>query len=192
MLGESLGLPVAEGAVLRSVRREPGRPAPRSVDQAHGEDVGAEPAGHSGQHGLDVGAGPVDLVDEQQRRDAEPLQRAHQDAGLRLHPLDRGEHEHRPVEDGQRALDLGDEVGVAGGVDDVDGQVAERERDDGGTDGDAASALERQGVGLGGPGVDGSGVVDDSREVEEPLGQCGLTGVDMRQDAEVERTCGHA
>ncbi len=30
------------------------------------------------------------------------------------------------------------------------------------------------------------GLVDDSGEVQEPLGQCGLTGVDVRQDAEVE------
>ena len=145
-----------------------------------------------GQDGVQVGADAVDLVDEQQRRHAEPLQRAHQDPGLRLDALDRREHEHRAVEDAQRALDLGDEVGVAGGVDDVDGHVAERERDDGGPDGDAAAALEREGVGLGGPGVDRPGAVDDSGEMQEPLGQCGLTGVDMGQDAEVERTCGHA
>ena len=114
------------------------------------------------------------------------LQRAHQDPGLRLHALDGRQHEDRPVEHDERALDLGDEVRVAGGVDDVDRQVAERERHDGGTDGDAAAALEREGVGLGGAGVDGPRAVDDSRLVEEPLGECGLTGVDVRQDAEVE------
>ncbi len=192
MLGERHGLPVAETAVVRSVRREPGGPAPGPLDGAHRQDVGAEAAGDRGQDGVHVGAGAIDLVDEQEGRDAEPLQRAHQDAGLRLHSLDRREHEHRSVEDGQGALDLGDEVGVAGGVDDVDGEVAERERDDGGADGDAAPTLEREGVGLGGPGVDGPGPVDDSREMQEPFGQCGLTSVDMRQDAEVERTCGHA
>ena len=154
VLGERHGLPIAEAAVVRSVRRVPGGSAPGPVDDTHRQDVGAEAAGDGVQDGVHVGAGAVDLVDEQERRDAEPLQRAHQDAGLRLDPLDRREHEHRPVEDGERALDLGDEVGVAGGVDDVDGQVAERERDDRGTDGDAAAALQREGVGLGGPGVD--------------------------------------
>ncbi len=192
VLGECLRLAVAEDDVVRAVRREPGRAAARVVDVAHRQDVGAEPLRHRRPDRVDVGAGPVDLVDEQQGRDVQALQGAHQDPGLRLDALDRRQHQDGPVEHDERALDLGDEVRVAGGVDDVDGQVAEREGDHGRPDRDAAAALERQGVGLGGPGVHGPGVVDDSREMQEPLGQCGLTGVDVRQDAEVERTCGHA
>ena len=65
-------------------------------------------------------AGTVDLVHEQQRRDAQPLQGSHQDAGLRLHALDGGEHQDGAVQDAQHPLDLSDEVGVAGGVDQVD------------------------------------------------------------------------
>ena len=60
----------------------------------------------------------------------ETLQGAHQDARLRLHALDAGEHEHRAVEHVEDALDLGDEVRVAGRVDQIDVQVAERERRD--------------------------------------------------------------
>ena len=72
--------------------------------------------------------GAVDLVDEDQRRDAQPAQRAHQHPGLRLHALDRGDHQHGAVEHAEHPLDLGDEVRVAGRVDQVDGDVAERER----------------------------------------------------------------
>ena len=192
VLGEGLGLAVAEADVVGSVRREPRGAAAGVVHAAHRQEVGGQPLRDRGEDGVDVGAGAVDLVDEQQGRHVEALQRPHQDPGLRLHALDGREHEDRPVEDGERALDLGDEVRVAGGVDDVDGQVAERERHDRGADGDAAAPLEGEGVGLGGAGVDRPRGVDDSGEVQEPLGERGLTGVDVRQDAEVELTCGHA
>ena len=41
-------------------------------------------------------------------------------------------------------------------------------------------------VGPGGAGVDRPRLVDDSCEVQEPLGQSGLTGVDVGEDAQVE------
>ena len=93
-------------------------------------------------------------------------------------------------------LDLGDEVGVARGVDDVDRGALERERHDRGLDGDAAAALERQAVGAGGAEIDRPRHVDDSCQVQEPLGQRGLTGVDVGEDPQVQRamrrTCAHA
>jgi hypothetical protein len=87
----------------------------------HRDRGGGEPPADVGQHAADVGASAVDLVDEQQGGDAQALQRAHQDTGLCLHPFDGRQHEHRAVEDAEHALHLGDEVGVAGGVDQVDG-----------------------------------------------------------------------
>ena len=60
-----------------------------------------------------VGAGPVDLVDEDQRRDAEPLEGTEQQRRLRLDALDGGDDEDRAVEHAEDAFDLGDEVGVA-------------------------------------------------------------------------------
>ena len=107
-------------------------------------------------------AAAVDLVDEDQRRDPQALQRAHQHARLRLHALDGGDDEHRAVEHAEHPLDLGDEVGVAGGVDQVDGDAADGERHDRGLDRDAAPALERQGVGLGAAVVDAADLVDDA------------------------------
>jgi len=81
---------------------------------------------------------------------------------------------------------------VAGGVDDVHGRAGERERHDRGADGDAAAALERERVGLGGPRVHRAEVVDDPGVVQEAFGQGRLAGVNVRQDPQVERACGHA
>ena len=57
------------------------------------------------------------------------------------------------------------------------------ERHDGGLDGDAALPLQRERVGLGVAVVDAAELVDDAGGVQQPLGQAGLTGVDVRQDA---------
>ena len=171
-------------AVRRDARRRVPVPSTAPIGTIAGRQLGrrfaAAPASASR-------AGAVDLVDEDQRRDAQPLQRPHQHPGLRLHALDGGDDQHRAVEHAERPLHLGDEVRVAGGVDQVDRDVADGERDDGGLDGDAALAFERQRVGLGAAGVDAADLVDDPGGVQQPLGQAGLTGVDMRQDPQVEQ-----
>ena len=142
---------------------------------------------HRLDHAIRVGADAIDLVDEQHRRHAETLQRAHQDDRLRLHALDRRQHEHRSVEHRERPFDLGDEVGVAGCVDDVHGQVANGEGDDCGSDRDAALTFERQRVGLRRSLVDAAESVDRAGRVEQPFGEGRLTGVYMRQDPQVQR-----
>ena len=40
--------------------------------------------------------------------------------------------------------------------------------------------------------VDAADFVDDTGGVQEPFGQSGLTGVDVRQDAQVERSSRHS
>ena len=100
-LGEHRGRAVAEAEVVGSVRREPGGATPRVVHRAHREDVGTQVPPDGVEDGVEVGSGPVDLVDEQQGRDVQPLEGAHQDPGLGLHALDGREHEHRSVEDDQ-------------------------------------------------------------------------------------------
>jgi hypothetical protein len=82
--------------------------------------VVAEQVGQPGGEPV-VGPGAVELVHEQQRGEAQPLQGAHEHAGLGLHP---------------------DEVGVAGRVDQVDGRVTDHERHHRRLDGDAALALK--------------------------------------------------
>lgn len=84
----------------------------------------------------------------------QPPQGAPQDDSLRLHPLDGGKNEHRGVQDGERPLDFGDEVGMPGSVDDIDEEVADRERRHGRTERDPAPRLQLEAVGLGGAVVD--------------------------------------
>ena len=120
----------------------------------------------------------------------EPLEGAEQQRRLRLDALDRGDDEDRAVEHAEDAFDLGDEVGVAGRVDEVDREVADEERGDRGPDRDAAFALEVERVGLGGAGVDAADVIDGAGGVEESLGEGGLTGVDVGEDSEIERAHG--
>ena len=81
-----------------------------------------------------VRAGAVDLVDEDQRGDVEPLQGAEQERRLGLDALDRRDDQDRAVEHAEDAFDLGDEVRVAGRVDQVDREIADEERGDRGPD----------------------------------------------------------
>jgi hypothetical protein len=173
-------------------RGEAGRAGAEPVHGAHRDGGWRQAPGDIPQQALIVRAAPVDLVHEQYGRDAQPLQRPHQDAGLRLDPFHGRDHQHRPVEDAQRAVHLGDEVRVARRVDEVDGDVADRERDDGGFDRDAALPFQRQRVGLGGAVIDAADLVDDPGRVEQPFGQGDLTGVYMRHDPQVQRSASHA
>ena len=88
-------------------------------------------------------AGAVDLVHEEQGWDAQPLQCAHQDTRLRLHSFDCGDQEHGAVEHAQHPFHLGDEIRVAGRVDQVDRDVIDDERHDGRLDRNAALAFQR-------------------------------------------------
>ena len=143
------------------------------------------------QGALERGAGPVHLVDEDQEGQAEPLQDPDQHPGLGLDALDRRDDQHGAVEHGQRALDLGDEVGVARGVDEVDlhrpARGRQGHRRDRGADGDAAAALDRVGVGGRVAVVDATEVPGRPGLVEESFGEGGLAGVYVRQDPQVER-----
>jgi hypothetical protein len=119
--------------------------------------------------------------------DAQPAQRAHQHAGLRLHAFHCRDDQHGTVEHAEHPLHLGDEVRVTGGVDQVDRDVTDDERHDGGPDGDAALPLQRHGVGLCAARIDAADLVDDTRGEQQPLGQARLTGVYMRQNSQVQR-----
>ncbi|GGW94095.1 hypothetical protein GCM10010297_14730 [Streptomyces malachitofuscus] len=154
---------------------------------AHGHDRRGEARRDSAEQLRLPGPAPVDLVDEQQGRDGQPPQGPHQHPRLRLYALDGGHDQHDPVEHAEHALHLGDEVRVAGGVQEVDRHAVERERDDGGLDGDAAPALQREAVGGGAAGIDAADLVDHAGRVEQPLGQAGLTGVDMGEDSQIEQ-----
>src|SRR4029079_3166000 len=105
--------------------------------------------------------------------------------GLGLGAGDAVEDRDGAVEDAQRTLDLGGEVDVPGGVDDVDLVVlppAGRRR---GRDRDAALLLLLHPVHRGCALVDLTDLVGDAGVEQDPLGGGGLTGIDVRHDADV-------
>ena len=120
-----------EIAVGRSERGERRGSRSEPVGRAHRDHGGRQALLDLVEHALGIRPGTVDLVHEEQRRDVEPLQRAHQDSRLRLHSFHRREHEHTAVEHAEHSLHLGDEVRMAGRVDQVDRDVVDRKRDDG-------------------------------------------------------------
>src|SRR4051812_38517522 len=75
---------------------------------------------------------------------------------------------------------------MARGVDQVDPDVADQERRNRCLDRDPALSLQFERVGLRRSVVDIAQYVDDTGGVQQPLGECGLTGVYMRQDPKVQ------
>ncbi len=171
-------------------RHERGVASTDLADRAHRDHRGRKPARKCIEDPRYVCPGAIDLVDEDKGRDAEPLQRAEQERCLWLDALHGRDDEHGAVEHAQDALDLCDEVRVAGRVDQIDGKVADLERGDGGSDGDAALAFQIERVGLCGASVDRADAIDGAGGEEEPFGEGGLTCVYVGEDAEIERTHG--
>jgi hypothetical protein len=137
-------------------------------------------------HGLEVvGADPVHLVDERDARDVVLVGLAPDGLGLGLDPGDRAEDADGAIEDAERALHLGREVDVAGGVDQVDRDVAPVARRGGALDGDPALLLFRQVVHRRGAFVHLAHPVFLSGVEEHAFRDGGLPGIDMGHDADV-------
>ena len=112
------------------------RPAlPGGVDDRHVEDRVEVEVGHVvghvareteqqvlalGDDLVDARVGTVGLVDEQDDRQPGLERLAQHEAGLRQRALARVDEQHDAVDHREAALDLAAEVGVTGGVDDVD------------------------------------------------------------------------
>jgi hypothetical protein len=86
----------------------------------------------------------------------------------------------------RRRHNVDDEVGVTGRVDQVDRHPVQHERDDGGPDGDAPPALERERVGSPWTGIDTTELTDGPGGEQQSLGQDRLACVSMREDPQVE------
>ena len=89
---------------------------------------------------------PVDLVDDDNRLASKLERLAQHEARLRHRSIERIDHEQDAIDHAHDALDLATEVGVAGGVDDVDLGPVPADRRVLREDGDAAFPLERVGV----------------------------------------------
>jgi len=133
----------------------------------------------------EVGTRAVELVDEAHARYGVLVGLAPHRHGLRLYTGNTVEHRDSAVEDAQRALDLGREVHVAGGVDDVDLVALPPAGRRGRRDGDAALLLLLHPVHGGRALVDLTDLVVDTGVEEDALSGGGLAGVDVRHDADV-------
>ena len=90
----------------------------------------------------DARVGPVDLVDDEDHRQLRLERLAQHEARLRQRPLGGVDEQQHAVDHRQPALDLAAEVGVPGGVDDVELDVPVAQRGVLGEDRDALLALE--------------------------------------------------
>ena len=129
------------------------------------------------------GVRPVDLVDDDDRRQP-PLERlAQHEARLRQRPFRRIHQQHHAVDHRERPLDFTAEIGVARGVDDVDQDVAVVDGGVLGQDRDAALALELVAV----HGALGDALVGAERAalVQQRVDQRRLAVVDVGDDGDV-------
>ena len=90
--------------------------------------------------------GTVDLVDDDDRLQAHLQRLRHHEFGLRQRALGGVDQHQCAIHHVEDALDLAAEIGVAGGVDDVDAGILPLHRGRLGQDGDAALALQIVGV----------------------------------------------
>ena len=147
--------------------------------------LGAEPLLDLVDGAEEVGPLAVELVDQRHPRHVVFVGLPPHRLALRLHPLACREHDHRPVEDAQRSLHLGGKIDMAGSVDEVYRHVAPAETDGRGVDRDPAFLFLRIEVGDGRSLVDVAEAVARLGVKEHPLGERGLAGVDVGDNADV-------
>ena len=128
---------------------------------------------------------PVDLVDHDDRLEADLERLADHELGLRHRSFRRIDQHDRRIDHRQDALDLAAEIGVAGGVDDVDAVVLPVDRGRLGEDGDAALLLEVVRVHR----AFGDALVLAERAglFQKLVDQRGLAMVDVRDDRDIAK-----
>src|SRR5262249_16986549 len=136
--------------------------------------------------------GAVNLVHHYDRLQAQGERLARYEAGLRHGPVDRIDQQQHAVDHRQHALDFASEIGVAGGVDDVDVRIAVLERAVLGEDRDPSFALEI--VAVEDPFRDVLMRREGPRLSQELVDQRRLAVVDVSDDGDVSKlsVTGHA
>ena len=158
---------------------------------AHGDLRGHGGGGEALLHRVDgveeVRTHAVELVDEGDAGDVVLCSLTPHGLGLGLDAGDGVEHGDGTVKDAQAALDLGREVNVARGVDDLDDVILPEARGSRRGDGYAALLLLDHPVHGGSTVVDLTDLVGLAGVVENALGSGGLTGIDVGHDADVSQ-----
>ena len=134
--------------------------------------------------------GAVDLVDRDDRAEALRQRLAEHELGLRHRAFDGIDEDHDAIDHREDALDLAAEIGVAGGIDDVDPRVLPDQRGDLGEDGDAALALEI--VAVHRAFFDALVVAERARLLEQDVDQRGLAVVDVGNNRNIAQRHGAA
>ena len=167
---------VVVGAVVDHQVEQPGHLLAVAHRDVEGQHLVAERLLGGGQHAVVVGAGVVELGDHHGawHRDLGAL--APQGGGGVVDGLVGADHEQRAVGGAQSGAHLTDEVGVAGGVDEVDLGLPVDDRRDGQRDGALVGVLELLEVADGAALGDGSRSGDGSGGGEQRLDQGGLPG----------------
>ena len=104
----------------------PRKPASSPTGSSSGAMPAPKRSCERAQGAVEAGALAVELVDEDQAGQAQLGGEVPDRLGLGLDALHRAHHDDGQVDDRQRGADLAEEVGVPGGVDDVELDVAER------------------------------------------------------------------
>src|SRR5208337_5363013 len=108
---------------------------------------------------------------------------------LRLDAGDAVENGDGAVEDAEGTLHFHGEIDVTRGIDDIDAVFLVEAVPTGGGggagDGDAALALLLHPVHGGGAFVHGADLVGHTRVIQDALGRCGLSGIDVRHDPDI-------
>ena len=135
----------------------------------------------------DAGVGAVDLVDDEDHRQLRLQRLAQDEAGLGQRPLGGVDQEQHPVDHRQGALDLAAEVGVAGGVDDVELDVAAVDRGVLGEDRDPLLLLQVHRVHH--PLGDVLALAEGAGLPEHGVDQRRLAVVDVGDDRDISEVC---
>src|SRR5690606_6081372 len=158
--------------------------------------ISPELLAHFPDSAKEVGSGAIHLVDERNARNVVFIGLPPDGLRLGLNARDGTKHGNRAVKNAHGALNLGGEVHVPRGINDIDTlldtvprtpRCVPRARDGGGGDGDAALALLLHPVGDGGALMNFAHLVNDARVKENALGSGGLARVNVRGDANVAR-----
>ncbi len=137
---------------------------------------------------LEVGTHLVHLVDEANAGNTVLIGLTPDGFRLRLDAMHGIEHGTGAIEYAQRALYLGGEVHVAGGIDNVDANIFPDAGGRGRGDGDAALLLLRHPIHRRGAFMDLTNAVRASRIEQDALRGGGLTGIDVGHDADIPAT----
>ena len=140
------------------------------------------------QHPVGPGAVTVDLVDDDERREAARKCLLGNKAGLRHWPVDGIDEQQHTVDHRQDALDFAAEVGVSRRVDDIDPPVLPGDGRVLGEDRDPALALEV--VGVHDPVRNARPLVESTGLLQQPVDERGLAMIDMRDDGNVANSVG--